>query len=606
MAELHFLRPWWLAALPIGIWLIWRLFGGRATKGSWRSVVDDSLQPYVLASPNTLSERRWPLVVAATGLLAAVLGLAGPTWERLPVPAFRSDEALVVALDLSRSMDAADLEPSRLSRAKLKLLSLLERRQSGQTALVVFSAHAFTVTPLTSDTRTVASLVNALYSDIMPSRGSFVEAGLAKAGTLLRQTGLSEGEILLITDAEVSPQSLTTARELRREGYVTHVLAVGTEEGAPIAQADGGFVTDQSGQVVIPRLNAGALRRLADAGRGRFARITADDRDLDALFPSRPAAGALNTSSEREEEYEADIWRDQGIWLTIVLLPLLALGFRRGWICLWLVWLVLPVPQAQAFEWLDLWVRADQQAFDAMQGEQPARAAALFRDPQWRAAAQYRVGDFDGSVATLRGLDSLDAHYNTGNALARAGQLAPAIEAYDRALELNPDDEDARYNRDLLNELLEQNPQQNDPSDSQENSGDSSGQGEQSEGGQSEENQDESEQGEQSQADSDSSGRGDQQQSDAPAGSDDSGQDDSDPRQAEASDPQDSSGEPLPIPAPEDIEQWASEQAAEQWLRRVPQDPGGLLRRKFLYQYQRLGVDQDGNYVWPGDELEPW
>jgi Ca-activated chloride channel family protein len=203
MPEFHFLRPLWLLALPAGLWLTWRLLGRSGARGNWLAVVDARLQPYVLAEAAAYGARRWPLLAAIAVWSTATFALAGPTWERLPVPAFRADEALVIALDLSRSMDAADIEPSRLARARLKLLSLLELRAGGQAALVVYSAHAFTVTPLTTDTRTIASLVNALNTGIMPSRGSYPEAGLQRAGLLLEQAGMTRGEILVMTDAEV-------------------------------------------------------------------------------------------------------------------------------------------------------------------------------------------------------------------------------------------------------------------------------------------------------------------------------------------------------------------------------------------------------------------
>jgi Ca-activated chloride channel homolog len=614
MSEFHFLRPLWLAALPLGIWLIWRLLGSSGTRGNWLAVVDSRLQPYVLARPDAFGASRWPMLAALAAWSVAALALAGPTWERMPVPAFRSDDALVVALDLSRSMDAGDLEPSRLARAKLKLLDLLERRAGGQTALVVFSAHAFTVTPLTTDTRTIASLITALQSDIMPSRGSYPEAGLQRAGTLLRQAGMTRGEILLITDADVTPRSLDLVRELGRSGYTVSVLAVGTTAGAPIPEAGGGFLTDRVGRVVVPQLDIGALRRLADAGGGRFAQLSPDDRDLDALFPERgPEVGAVVVGAQ-QQEYEADVWRDQGVWLAVLLLPLAALGFRRGWVAVWLVCLLLPAPRAAAFEWRDLWKRADQQGYEAMQAQQPQRAAELFADPQWRAAAEYRIGDYARSVTTLQALDDVTAHYNRGNALARAGQLEPAIEAYDRALDLDPEHADAIYNRALLEELLEQQRQnqeqqnqQSGANDDEQSTGNSADSGEQQDG------ESDSEQGDSDQAQRNAQQRGGQSEQSQDDGTQnpDEGEDtseqqaDNEPEQRDGEAEQQNAAQQAAL-GPEDAEQWASDQAAEQWLRRIPQDPGGLLRRKFLYQYQRLGVDQDGNYVWPGDEAAPW
>ena len=586
MAEFHFLRPWWLLVMPFGVWLCWQLTKSGNLGGRWRAVVDEALQSYVLTGPSVvIRERRTALIVAILAWLLTTFALAGPTWERLPAPTVRSDEALVVVLDLSRSMDAVDVEPSRLTRAKFKLLSLLERRESGQTGLVVFSAHAFTVAPLTSDVRTIALLVASLSSDIMPSRGSFPEAGLQKAAQLLRQTGVVRGEIVLITDAEVSPASLSIAQDLYREGYTVHVLAVGTADGGPIVEPGGGFLTDRTGQVVVPRLASAPLQRLANRGGGRYATLTVDDRDLDFLLsPSSSAAGDLDGSAS-SDSYQIIAWRDQGLWLVLLLVPIVALAFRRGWVVVWGVWFALPVPQAHALAWADLWQTRDQQAQEAFQAEEHERAAALFDDRSWRAAAQFRTGAYQDSAATLDGLATPDAQYNRGNALAGAGQIGPAIEAYNLALEMDPEHEDARYNRDLL---LQQPPQ---------NQSDSSG----SEGEDPEENEAEGS----PQSSSAESTENDQPEDARATEQGQAGQ----PSSAEQAAAEQPPAQELPqgeLPTAGELEEWADEQAAEQWLRRIPQDPGGLLRRKFLYQYQRLGVDQDGNFVWPGDEQQPW
>jgi len=179
LAEFRFLRPEWLVALPFVIAAAVYFARRRFGSGNWEAIVSPALAPYVLSrSRGRQADSRW-LVFALTGVLG-VIALAGPAWERIEQPVFRSDQALVVALDLSRSMDAQDVSPSRLARARLKILDLLERRASGQTALVVYSANAFTVTPLTTDTDTVAQLVNSLDTNIMPSRGSYPVAAINK------------------------------------------------------------------------------------------------------------------------------------------------------------------------------------------------------------------------------------------------------------------------------------------------------------------------------------------------------------------------------------------------------------------------------------------
>ena len=230
-ADFHFIRPEWLFTIPVVVAAAVLLARRQLGAGHWRAVVDPALMPYVLLrSRGRGVDWRWWLLALA-GVVAAV-ALAGPAWERVEQPVFRADQAMVVALDLSRSMDAQDIEPSRLSRAKLKILGLLDRREGGQTALLVYTANAFTVTPLTDDTDTIAALVNSLSTDIMPSRGSYPEVGIRKAQSLLEQAGVGFGEVLLIADGGASPAAEKAARDLRDSGYALSVLGVGTREAS--------------------------------------------------------------------------------------------------------------------------------------------------------------------------------------------------------------------------------------------------------------------------------------------------------------------------------------------------------------------------------------
>lgn len=595
----HFLRPAWLAIVPIAAFVLWWWLRARSAGGAWQRIVEPQLQAFVLVRGTAATNLRLPIAAAIGVILCAAVALAGPSFERLPVPAYRSDSALVVALDLSRSMDATDVAPSRLARAKLKLLALLERRTEGETALVVFSSHAFTVTPLTTDTSTIGSLVTSVSTDIMPSQGSYPAAGIGKAAELLRQAGHQSGDIVVFSDADIDGDSLVAAREIRAEGFRTSVLAIGTAEGAPIPSAEGGFVTDRTGDVVVPRTDLAGLQQLAQAGGGRYAQLAPDESDLNRLLPQQLLPGSVAEGDE-EEDYSADVWRDDGVWFAIALLPFLALGFRRGWVCA-IAFCFFVTEPTLAFEWADLWQRPDQRGIDAFEGGDAERAAEFFEDPQWRGAAQYRASDYPGSAATLAATEEIEGVYNRGNALARSGQLEAAIAAYDEVLAVEPEHQDAIYNRDLVEELLqqEQQQQQDQQNGQDQQNADSDGSNESEEGEQSSEQAAQSGESEQNGDPSDS--ENEQQQSEQTAENEQEQE-----SEENEQDPETQESEQLSAAAPEDIEEWASEQAADQWLRRVPQDPGGLLRRKFYYQYQRLGLDQDGQYVWPGDESEPW
>ena len=600
-AEFHFLRPEWLFVLPVVLLLSYGLARKQLSPGSWQKIVDPVLAPYVLSRRQMRgSSRRWWL--AMLGGVLAVTALAGPSWERVEQPVFRSEQAIVVALDLSRSMDAQDVSPSRLLRAKLKILDILDRRSSGQTALIVYSANAFTVTPLTTDADTVASLVNTLDTEIMPSRGSYPLAAIEKGRQLLEQAGVVYGEVLLLTDGGISTAALDAAEELQEAGYTLSVLGVGTLDGAPIPRAGGGFVTDRSGEIVVPKLDPTGLQRLAAAGGGRYSALTADDNDLDKLL-----SGEVGTGAESDQDLATDNWKEEGPWLLLLLVPLASLAFRKGWIVSILVCMTpLASQPVHAASLKDFFKTPDQQARAVLEEGDATAAAELFENPDWRAVAKYRAGEYQDSAAGFSGSSDADSVYNYGNSLARLGEYEAAVSAYERALEINPESGDAAFNRDLVKDLLEQqDSEQGEDSDDQQTNEEGGG-AQQSEGGsESEESSDESEAGQPGEQSDEGEGSEREQEM---SEEDLQALEEELQRAAEQAEQEASESEQEMNQAMSEADRRAQEQeqAMEQWLRRIPDDPGGLLRRKFRYQYQRQGRDQDGNNLWPDDEVQPW
>jgi Ca-activated chloride channel family protein len=599
-ADFQFLRPEWLWAIPAVIATAILLARRQLGPGRWQQVVDPALAPHVLSgSAQRKSDLRWWLLGVA-GVIG-ILSLAGPAWERIEQPVYRSDQALVVALDLSRSMDAQDVTPSRMLRARLKIQDILERRAGGQTALVVYSSNAFTVTPLTSDTDTISALVNSLSTDIMPSRGSYPTAAIYKGKQLLEQAGAAFGEVLLISDGGSSPAAERAARDLRDAGFTLSVLGVGTKDGAPIPKLSGGFVTDQAGRIAVPRLEERGLRELALSGGGRYATLSSDGRDLDYLM-----AGEVGARKASDDQLATDQWREEGPWLALLLLPLAALAFRRGWVVM-LAIAVLPVTQpAEASLWDDLWLNKDQQAQRELEAGNAGEAAGLFENPEWRAVAEYEAGAYAQSAARFAEQDDTRNLYNLGNALARQGEFESAIDAYEQVLEADPENEDAAFNRDLLERLLEEQESQ------QQNQGDDQQSSDQSGSDSQESESDASSQMESSEGSSDSQSEPGEQN--ASQREDEMSEEDMQALQEElqraAEEAENEAGQQSAQLSEEQLEalrrEQEQQQAMEQWLRRIPNDPGGLLRRKFRYQYQRMGRDQDGNNLWPDDEVQPW
>jgi len=594
LAEFHFVRPFWLLALIPAIAMTVFLLKNKLNQGNWSNVCDAELLPFILQQ-KSVPHSRWTLSAGAIASVLTIIAIAGPTWERLPSPVFRNDAALVIALDLSQSMNSSDIKPSRLSRARFKIADILKQRKDGQTALLVYAGDAFTVTPLTEDTETIASQLSALTTDIMPSQGSNTSQALEKAVELLKQSGLQSGEIVLVTDAVDYDETIDSVESLA--DYHLSILGVGTAEGAPIKTAQGGFLKDSQGNIVLPKLNSHELSRLSSQGKGIYKTITDDDSDIEALLSQfdKPT----EKSGNADNNLLIDQWNEKGPWLLLLALPFAALQFRKGLLSLAFICL-LPFPETSyALEWKDLWQTQDQQAQQSFKQGNYQQAAEQFGDPQWKAASQYKAGQFEKTSETLNQDESASGLYNKGNALAQTGKLAEAIAAYKKSLEIDPENEDAKYNKALVEKEQEKqkqseqdNQQQGDESQNAEDDAEKKDQqGEQSD--QSEEQQD----GQQSEQDSESDSKPDDQQESA----EEKESEQSEAEQAEAEQQQQDEKETEQQQAQQadpDAEYDESEQANEQWLNRIPDDPAGLLKRKFKYQYGQRGRQGSNNQAW--------
>lgn len=553
--SLHFIRPGWLIGLPLALIVpaAWRFY--RRPSGDWNKVCDDHLLKWLSVGEQASKPGLKGSILAVLVLALSVLALSGPSWQQLPDTSYSARDSRVLVLDLSFSMLAEDLRPNRLTQARFRLMDMLESTLEGQMGLVAYAGDAYVVSPLTSDMNTIANMLPALRPEIIPVAGSRADRALVLAAELFARAGVSQGEILLISDGADAADASTAAR-LAQRGITTSVLAVGTLEGAPIPSG-AGFVSDAQGNVVISRLEMESLRAVASAGQGKLTRLEAIS-NLDSPWISSEGSEFMLRDDALGER-----WKDTGPWLVLLLLPFVAVGFRRGLLFVFPV-LLLPgmlVSQSvRADLWDDLWQRRDQQAQSALEADQPDMAAGLALDPSISGEAFYRAADYPGAVQSWSRASGGDAFYNQGNAFAMAGELDAAINAFDRALAHNPDMEDAMFNRNLVQQLKEQQ--------EQEQEGDQGANSEQEEG----------------ESDLEQEGEGEPQ---------------------EGENESDQEGEPSEgeqgAQSQEEIEMaWSEEdaQAMEQWLRRIPDDPGGLLRRKFRNQHQRRGAPQDEKKKW--------
>ena len=588
MADFHFLYPaafWLFVLLPVlWFWILRR----RKHHSGWQDLVDPALAPFIL----TGRERRESLsalIIFSLLALLSILALAGPAWEKKEVPVFRQQQALVIALDLSASMYAQDLSPNRLEQARFKVMDILQARKGEQTGLVVFAGDAFPVSPLTDDIKTIEAQMKNLSPDIMPVQGGFLSLAIERSMELLQQSGAKSGNILLITDGMTDgAQALSAARAALAKGVNISVLGVGSVNGAPIPLAEGGFLQDARGKTILPKLEVASLNALAQAGNGVYVTAGIGDADVNRLAAVWEAkAGEQNLISGGQRQ--VDTWVNAGVWLVLAILPFAAVLFRRGWLLsLSLVVLVLPQTQpVQASGWADLWSTPDQQAQAALQAGQAKRASELFENPQWKAAAAYQAGHFEQAAQLYSADKSLEGLYNYGNALARLNKFPQAIAAYEQVLAQNAQHADARYNRDLLKKQLEDQQQQQGSQNQQQNQDQQNPSNQQQQAGQAQQNQPNQPQQDPQQAQAQQEQAAQEQEQAKQA----------EQNQQQEAEQSDAKSEPAQAEAAAPIDPKAAEQqqATEQWLRRIPDDPAGLWRRKFQYQYQQRAHPSQGD-----------
>ena len=565
----YWFRPWWLLLLPVLGWLLWQLWHRKKRAGRWQMILPPAFHAALL-SGGSGRDSKLPWIALGLAWLLTVLALLGPGWQRVEQTSQKPADPLVVVLELTPEMLATDVMPNRLEQARRKLFDLLQIRSDAQTAIVVYAGSAHTLVPLSDDLSTSRNLLDALKPSLMPEAGHRADLAVTKALALLEQAALGDGRILLIGSSLTEQERLGIRHALNGKSTQFLMLGIGTAEGSPITQEDGSFLKDEQGAILVPRLDEPGLKSFANDLDGGFRQARLDDSDLHALGLFDGPRHLRNDG----QTLRLDTWADQGYWLLLPLLLLAACAGRRGWLLCLPLLLALPQP-SYAFDLVDLWLRPDQQGVHLLKQKRPAEAARRFEDHQWQGVALYEAADYARAAERFAEGNDAHAHYNRGNALAKSGELEAALDAYEQALERQPDLRPALTNKALVEELLKQKNSspatEPDPSASDE----PQAMQQQTPPGVS----------------SLSSENGEPQAQEPPADSNTAQPPVSPPRPGANEVPGSELGDeqhttPPLRPATDSIE-GEQRQALEQWLRQIPDDPGELLRRKFWYEQQQ-------------------
>jgi Ca-activated chloride channel family protein len=455
MGEFHFLRPAWLLALPAALALAWIVARREDVRSRWRGLIAPQLLDHLVVDPHG-GWRVRPVYATVVAIIVGALAAAGPTWKRERPPFVEDKAPLAIAIDLSQTMDAIDVSPTRLERAKLKVQDLLALRAGARTALFAYAGSAHLVLPLTDDAALIRTYLDSLATNLLPGGRKDTTKALHLIDESLTRDPVP-GTILFLTDG-VEPTAFEAFERHAGKDQLM-VLGIGTEEGGPVRTGPDSFLEDATGRRVFTKLDVDRLRQLKSAGV-QVATVTTDDSDVEWVQRH------VQTHLAQRQEEEATRWQDEGWWLVLPIGLLAALWFRRGWTVRWVSILLLALgagaSEARAADLLGPWLTPDQQGRLYFQRGDYARAAAHFADPLWKGVALYRAGEFADAIDAFALVNTPESYFNQGNALAQLKKYPQAVKSYEQALEGRPDWPEAKHNLALVKKLIPEEKKKDD------------------------------------------------------------------------------------------------------------------------------------------------
>ena len=416
-----------------------------------------------------------PALFMAVALLRPYIGTSDIT-----VPTTTDDYMIIV--DVSRSMYARDVQPSRIDLAKRKLKDLIDEfaRQGvpHRYGITLFAGYSYLLCPVTDDIAVVKQFIDEISPEMVSSLGSNLEAGVSTALSRFNDTQAQSARLLLVSDGEDDQLSLERIiGQLTTKKIRIDVLGVGTPAGSTIELEDGSYVRGPAGQIVTSQLAEASLKQLASATSGTYVRVTLDDRDITTIVKASRSFELKKSGSSRVVRS----YNEFGPWLALaalVAIIVIAGVPRSGTLIRIIVLMLLPshIALAQPQSTPVIPATGDaRRAFELYNEGKYSQARDIFKDllkesPKDRsllqgyASALVKTGEYKEaqkifkSLAsdTKKGREYFENTYNEGNSLLAMKRYQEAVDAFTKALDIKPDDERALHNRAVAKALLEE------------------------------------------------------------------------------------------------------------------------------------------------------
>ncbi len=569
LSLMHFAHPLWLWAL-LFIPLLWALlyFFYREDEPIYQleKFIDKHLIRHLLIGGKDKEKKRWRrLLFWSFAWSCLTLALSGPRWDFSEIETFNRDQHLVILLDLSTSMNASDVAPTRLGLAKQKIEDLLSMSTGTKVGLIGFAADPHMIVPLTEDKETIRNLLPSLDSDLVYIQGSKLKPALEMAATMIENEAGSNQAIVVISDGGFDDaDALQTAKRLARTGIVIHTIGVGTKTGAPLKTPQG-IPIKKNGSLIMSTLEKEKFREVSKVGNGRY--FDADHSDqIAVILEDLASRGKSQRNTNKMERF----WKEHFYLFLLPVLPFFLFWYRRGYIFAVLLFSLAPSSSQAAVK--SFFYNSEQKGSLAYENEDYETANDHFQDPYRKGVALYRMGDYERAEELFRESKrpevASSAGYNLSNALVQQNKLQEAVTAYENVLDKWPEHEQARENLELVKKMLEEQENSGEGSDKQEKQEDSKDESS---------SEDPNEENESEERDGESQGEENQDEEDS---------EDSDEK--ELPETPEEEEEQKPPRSQEDLD-------ADLWLSQIKNDPKTFLKNKFYIESKKNGTKEDVN-----------
>lgn len=423
--DFHFLRPWWLLGLIIPCLIYVFSYRRAAARSAWYKVCDENLLNFLLVK-NDGEKNSASSAAAALAALFLVFALAGPSWIKKENPALSVENPVMILLNMSGGMWNKDVSPSRIERAKYVIKDLTKELKNTESGLIVYSKEPFMITPLSEDFSIIDNMMPALLPNIMPQDGDRLDRAIDLAVERMTGAGLQNGSIIVISSdvGERFDAALSSAAAAYDKGFGVNVINVSSKIGDK-------------------------LKMVADKGNGLYLNY---NQNMENLVDK---INDITAKEIKQSQNMQTVWEDGGWYLLWIPALFILFFFRRGFLAALFICFAL-TSTAQA----DWFLNDNQSALRKFKRQEYAEAAKQFKDFQWKAAAEYKNGDYSSAYENFSKKDDAVSLYNQGNALAKGGKIAEAIKKYEEALQKQPDFEDAEFNLEYLKKQQQQQNQQ--------------------------------------------------------------------------------------------------------------------------------------------------